>query len=144
MLDTINISESTIEDLITAPTSPVQVVKKRKVYSSTNTTASWIWCHFKKLDMKKEFALCLVCDKEVYYSKNYSTSMLIRHVQRHHKQLYQEHLTSKAEEIIASEQRRNTQGFPSSSLKPFLISCPKLKKLSCKLDDCYVPAYSLL
>jgi hypothetical protein len=61
----------TIEDLIiTPPTSPVQVVKKRKVYSSTNTTASWIWCHFKKLDMKKEFALCLVCDKEVYYSKN--------------------------------------------------------------------------
>jgi hypothetical protein len=54
-----NISENTIEDLITPPTSPVQVVKKRKVYTSTNTTASWIWCHFKKLDMKKKFVLSL-------------------------------------------------------------------------------------
>jgi hypothetical protein len=68
----LKISESTIEDFITPPTSPVQVVKKRKARGTTNTATSWIWCHFKKLDVKKEFALCLVCDKEVYYSKNYS------------------------------------------------------------------------
>jgi hypothetical protein len=34
--------------------------------------------------------------------------MLICHGQIHHKQLYQEHLFSKSEETIASEQRRGT------------------------------------
>jgi len=39
----------------------------------------------------------------VYCSKDYSTSMLIRQMKRHHKDVYKHHLEAKAEEKPAVE-----------------------------------------
>jgi hypothetical protein len=122
-----DISDNTFQDLTTPPTSPGKetAFKKRKVYVQTTAATSGIWHHFNKMEIKKESALCILCNKEVYYSKNYSTGMLIHHVQRHHKQVYQQHLSSKAEEKIVSQSRQSigTKG----TVKPFLINCPKFE-----------------
>jgi len=72
--------------------------KKRKAYNKINAETSWIWSHFKKMEDKKGFAFCDLCMKEVYYSKDYSTSILIRHMKRHHKDEDKHHLEAKAEE----------------------------------------------
>jgi len=55
--------------------------KKRKAYNKNNVETSWILSHFKKMEEKKEFAFCDLCMKEVYYSKYYSISMLICHME---------------------------------------------------------------
>jgi hypothetical protein len=57
----------------------ISPVKKRKVQHRTRTATSWIWNHFKKIDNKTGFALCQICLNEVYYTKDFSTSMLVRH-----------------------------------------------------------------
>jgi hypothetical protein len=92
--------------------------KKRKAHSITKTQTSWIWNHFKKMDDRKEFAFCQLCTKEVYYSKDYSTSMLVRHLKRHHKQVYTNYLDVQADSKVGMQQ----------SLKPYLLDCPKFEK----------------
>jgi len=98
--------------------------KKIKAYNKINAEKSWIWSHFKKMEEKKEFAFCDLCMKEVYYSKDYSTSMLIWHIKRHHKDIYKHHLKSKAEEKLSEEGKGDAQG----SIKPFLITCPSFEQ----------------
>jgi len=51
----------------------------------------------------------IYAEKEVYYSKDYSTSMLIWHMKRHHKDIYKHHLESKAEEKLAKEGKGDAQ-----------------------------------
>ena len=94
--------------------------KKRKAYNKINVEISWIWSHFKKMEEKKEFAFCDLCMKDVYYSNDYSTSMLIRHMKRHHMDVYQHHLEAKAKAKLAEEGKADAQW----SIKPFLITCP--------------------
>jgi len=77
--------------------------KKRKAYNKINVETSWIWSHFKKMEEKKEFAFCDLFMNEVYYSRDYSTSMLILHMKRHHKDVYKHHLEAKAEEKLSEE-----------------------------------------
>jgi hypothetical protein len=38
---------------------------------------------------------------EVYYSKDYSSSMLVQHMKRHHKQVYKNHLEAEANAKLA-------------------------------------------
>ena len=113
---------SLFQELADEPDEPL--VKKRKANGNANTRTSWIWDHFKKIEEKKEFALCKICGDEVYYSKYYSTSMLVRHVRRHHKQVFTNHLEAEADAKLASE---NKASGCQRSLKPFLINCPKFE-----------------
>ena len=76
------------------------------------------------MEEKKEFALCDLCMKEVYYSKYYSTSMLIWHMKRHHKDVYKHHLEAKAEEKLAEEGKGDAQRY----IKPFLITFPSFEQ----------------
>jgi len=62
--------------------------------------------------------------KEVYYSKDYSTSMLIRHMKRHHKDIYKHHLEAKVEEKLEEEGKGDAQ----QSIKPYLITCPSFEQ----------------
>jgi len=61
------------------------------------------------MEEKKEFAFCDLCMKDVYYSKDYSTSMLIWHMKRNHKDVYTHDLEAKAEEILAVEGKGDAQ-----------------------------------
>jgi len=70
--------------------------KKRKAYNKINAETSWRWSHFKKMEEKKEFAICDLCMKEVYYSKYNSTSMLIWHMKKQHKDEYKHHFEAKS------------------------------------------------
>jgi hypothetical protein len=98
-----NDGHSLFQELADEPDEPL--VKKRKADGNENTRTSWIWDHFEKIDGKKEFALCKICGDEVYYSRHYSTSMLVRHVRRHHKQVYTNHLEAEADAKLASENK---------------------------------------
>jgi len=51
--------------------------KKIKAYNKINVETSWIWSHFKKMEDKKEFTFCDLCMKDFYYSKYYSTGIII-------------------------------------------------------------------
>jgi len=65
---------------IFAVMTTVMIMKRhflKNLYNKINAEKSWIWSHFTKVEEKKEFAFCDLCMKEVYYSKDYSTSMLI-------------------------------------------------------------------
>ena len=55
------------------------------------------------MEEKKEFAFCDLCMKEAYYSIDYSTSMFIQHMKRHHKDVYKHYLKAKVEEKLAEE-----------------------------------------
>ena len=70
------------------------------------------------MEEKKEFAFCDLCMKDVYYSKDYSTSMLIRHMKRHLKDIYKHHVEAKVEEKLAAEGK----GDAKRSINPFLIT----------------------
>jgi len=111
-----------IHDLSDGSEEPEPQVKKRKAYSMKNSRTSWIWDHFYRMEEKKAFALCTICGVEVYYSKDYSTSMLIQHVRRHHKQVFKNHLEAEAEAKLASE---NKASGCQQLMQPFLIHCPK-------------------
>ena len=50
---------SLFQELANEPDEPL--VKKRKTNGNANTRTSWIWDHFKKIEEKKEFALCKIC-----------------------------------------------------------------------------------
>ena len=76
------------------------------------------------MEEKKEFAFCDLCMKEVYYSKDYSTSMLIRPMKRHHKDVYKHDLEAKAEEKLAEEGKGDAQ----RSIWPLLITCPSFEQ----------------
>ena len=69
--------ELSIHDLSTGSEEPEPQVKKRKAYSMKISQTSWIWDHFNRMEEKNAFALCTICGVEVYYSKDYSTSMLV-------------------------------------------------------------------
>jgi len=73
---------------------------------------------------KKEFTLYDLSMKNVYYSKDYSTSMLIWIIKRHHKDLYKHHLEAKAEETLAVQGIGDVQ----QSIKPFLFNCPSFEQ----------------
>jgi len=62
--------------------------------------------------------------KDVYYSKDYSTSLLIRHMKRHHKDMYKHHLEAKVEEKLAVEGKGDAQ----QSIMPFPITCPDFEQ----------------
>jgi hypothetical protein len=94
--------------------------KKRKAYTFKSSKSSWIWSHFDKLENNKMFAFCRLCQKEVYYSKYYSTGMLIRHVKNHHKGVYSQHLKSVADAVPRLEVDSKRQGCLESSLIPCL------------------------
>jgi hypothetical protein len=54
---------------------------------------SWVWAHSKKLqDVKAMHALCLLCNKDVFYTATHSTGMLEWHIKRHHVRFFQEAL----------------------------------------------------
>jgi hypothetical protein len=54
---------------------------------------SWVWMHFKKLpNVKALHALCLLYNKDVFYTATHSNGMLERHIKRHHAQFFQEAL----------------------------------------------------
>ncbi len=97
--------------------------KKRKVYTFKSSESSWIWSHFDKLENNKVFAFCRLFQKEVYYSKCYSTGMLIRHVKNHHKGVYSHHLKSVANTVPRLEVDLKRQG----SLESSLIPCSKFE-----------------
>jgi hypothetical protein len=100
-----------IHNLSDGSEEPLPQVKKQKAYCMKNSRASWIWDHFSRMEEKKAFALCTICGVEVYYSKDYSTSMLVWHVRRHHKQVYNNHLEAEAQQ----------------SMQLFLMYCPKFE-----------------
>jgi hypothetical protein len=84
------------EPAIDSKVLDVSPVKKRKVQHRMHSATSWIWNHFKNIVNRKGFTLCQICLNDVYYTKDYSTSMLVRHVRRHHKEVYKNHLEAKA------------------------------------------------
>jgi hypothetical protein len=86
-----------INDTISVPHA-----KKRKAYVLKDRATSWVWKHFKKSDMKLHYAFCILCNKEVFYSKHYSTSMLVRHIKTHHKGVYSDYLDSVADKKVSS------------------------------------------
>ena len=55
------------------------------------------------------------------YSKDYSTSMLIWHIKRHHKDVYKHHIEAKGEE------KEDGKGDSQRSIKPFLNTCPSFE-----------------
>jgi len=61
--------------------------------------------------------------KDVYYSEEYSTSMLIYHMKRH-KDVHKHHLEAKVEEKLAVEGKGDSQ----RTIKPFLITCPNFEQ----------------
>jgi len=75
------------------------------------------------MEEKKEFTFCDLCMKEVNYSKDYSTSILIWHMKRHHKDIYKHHLEAKVVEILAEVGKGNAR----RSIKPFL-TCPNFEQ----------------
>jgi len=75
--------------------------------------------------------------KDFYYSKYYSTGIIIWHMNRHHKDTYKNHLEAKVDEKLAVEGKGEAQQF----IKPFHITCPNIKQ---SLYDCYIPATLLL
>jgi hypothetical protein len=77
--------------------------KKRKAYSMASNQSSWIWDQFKKKEERKAFVLCQICGDEVYHSTDYSTSMLVKHLRRHHKHAYQNHQEAEPDSKLASE-----------------------------------------
>jgi hypothetical protein len=101
-------------------------IKKGKAYSIASTQNSWIWDHIKKMEERKVFVLRQICGDEVYHSTDYSNSMLVWHLRRHHKQVYQTHQEAEADARL-------------QAMKPFLINCPKFEKCLYHLDGCYVP-----
>jgi len=76
---------------------------------------SWIWSHFEKLE-NKTLAFCCLCHKEVFYSKCYSTGMLIHHVNVHHKAVSSQHLKSVADTVPRLELDSKRQGTVNPSL----------------------------
>ena len=100
--------------------------RKRRAYSLRSSESSWVWSHFKKQKVNKDFAFCIICQKEVYYSKHYSTGMLTRHMKSHHRGVYQHHLQSMADNAPSTPQSQpdcSTQ----VSISAFLMSCPKFE-----------------
>jgi hypothetical protein len=73
------------------------------------------------MEEKNVFALCTICGVELYYSKDYSTSMLAWYVRRHHKQVYKNHLEAEAEAKLASE---NKASGCQQSIQTFCIHFP--------------------
>jgi len=57
-----------------------------------------------------------MCGNEVYYSKHYSTRMLVRHVMRHHGKVHKNHLEAEAK--LASE---NKASGCQQYIQPFLV-----------------------
>jgi hypothetical protein len=113
-----------IDNLSDGSEEPESQVKKRKAYSMKISRTSWIWDHFNRMEEKKVFAFCTICGVEVHYSKDYITSMLVRHVRRHHKQVYKNHLEAEAQAKLASE---NKASGCQQSMQPFLMHCPKFE-----------------
>jgi hypothetical protein len=89
--------------------------KKRKTYNFKSSELSWIWSHFEKLE-NKTLAFCCLCHKEVFYSKCYSTGMLIHHVNVHHKAVSSQHLKSVADTVPRLELDSKRQGTVNPSL----------------------------
>jgi hypothetical protein len=85
-----------------------------------NTWTSWIWDHLKKMEENKAFMLCKICGDEVYYSKDYSTSMVVWHLGRHHKQVFRNRWEAEVGAKLASE---NKASYCQQSMYPFLFSC---------------------
>jgi len=69
----------------------------------------------------------------MYYSKDYSTRMLIQHVRSNLKQVYNNHLEARADAKFGSENKANVQW----SLQPF-------ENCLYHLDGSHIPATSLL
>jgi hypothetical protein len=97
-------------------------IKKRKQHSMSSKKCSWVWAHFNRSETKKEFALCLLCNKEVYYSKDYSTSMLSRHINRFHKPVYTQHLVAEADKKLAIPENAKV------TMDSFIVNCPKFEQ----------------
>jgi len=60
--------------------------------SSLNGKSSWVWNHFKCVRESKTHAFCLLCQKEIFYTKTRSTGMLERHIKRSHPKTFQQAL----------------------------------------------------
>jgi hypothetical protein len=60
--------------------------------SSLNGKSSWVWNHFKLVRESKTHAFCLLCQKEIFYTKTRSTGMLERHIKRSHPKMFQQAL----------------------------------------------------
>lgn len=90
---------------------------------------SWVWMHFKKLpDIKASHALCLLCNKDVFYSATHSTGMLERHIKRHHARFFQEALKAG----VKKKRVPVVQGGSQSSIDCFVVSCPDFEQ--CLID----------
>jgi hypothetical protein len=100
------------------------VHKKRKAYCLKSGESSWVWSHFKKQPANKQFAFCLLYQKDIFYSKYYSTGMLTHHLKNHHWAVYHNHLKSVADNALSMLQPDcSMQG----SMSAFLMSCPKFE-----------------
>jgi len=97
-------------------------IKKRKQHTMPSTKCSWVWAHFKRSEGKTEYALCLLCNKEVYYSKDYSTSMLSRHINRFHKPVYTQHLVAEADKKLAIPENAKV------TMDSYIINFPKFEQ----------------
>jgi hypothetical protein len=53
-------------------------------HARAKAKVSWVWTHFKSIPGNETNMLCLLCNKEVYYTFTQSTGMLERHVKRKH------------------------------------------------------------
>ena len=96
--------------------------KKKSVLKQRRRT-SWVWKQFKDIADKKEYSLCILCNKDIFYGGSRSTGMLERHIQQRHPQVHHDELSSRANDTIEQGAQR--------SMSSFLVQCPTFE--SCLL-----------
>ena len=91
-------------------------------------------------DGKKGEALCILCNRLVWYTLSFSTNILARHIQAYHAAVNIEHLTAKASKTIAKEKENKGStynaiplasgvlGSTTSSITSWLVDCPSFGK----------------
>ena len=91
-------------------------------------------------DGKKGEALCILCNRLVWYTLSFSTNILARHIQAYHAAVNIEHLTAKASKTIAKEKENKGStynaiplasgvlGSTTSSITSWLVDCPSFEK----------------
>jgi hypothetical protein len=90
--------------------------------SSLNGKSSWVWNHFKRIKKSKTHAFCLLCQKEIFYTKTRSTGMLERHIKRSHPKTFQQALRKGEKKTPAPSQ---------VTMESFVNPCPSF-------DECLV------
>jgi hypothetical protein len=91
--------------------------------SSINSKSTWVWNYFKRVKDSKTHALCLQCQKEIYYMKSWSTGMLERHTKRYNLRIFKEAFRLGEKKLPAMEDSSS-----QITMDGFVQPCPTLQQ----------------